>query len=84
MARAAEGRARHSATGVLSFGMAPSGERRWDAPISRIDLLLCRNTLMYFTAETQSRILARFNFAVCDDGLLLLGKSEMLLNHESG
>ena len=28
-----------------------------DAPISRIDLLVCRNTLMYFNAETQARIL---------------------------
>src|SRR5205823_9252316 len=52
-----------------------------DAPISRIDLLLCRNTLMYFTAETQSRILGRFNFAIRDEGLLFLGKSEMLLTH---
>src|SRR6185503_2220142 len=30
-----------------------------DAPISRIDLLVCRNTLMYFNSETQARILAR-------------------------
>src|SRR5439155_23960604 len=52
-----------------------------DAPISRIDLLLCRNTLMYFTAETQSRILTRFNFALRDEGFLFLGKSEMLLTH---
>jgi two-component system, chemotaxis family, CheB/CheR fusion protein len=50
-----------------------------DAPISRIDMLLCRNTLMYFTAETQSRILARFNFALRERGFLFLGKSEMLL-----
>ena len=28
-----------------------------DAPISRLDLLVCRNTLMYFNAETQARIL---------------------------
>src|SRR4051812_39314694 len=52
-----------------------------DAPISRIDMLLCRNTLMYFTAETQSRILTRFNFALRDRGFLFLGKSEMLLSH---
>ena len=31
-----------------------------DAPISRIDLLISRNTLMYFTAETQARILNNF------------------------
>ena len=52
-----------------------------DAPISRIDLLVCRNTLMYFTAETQAQILRRFHFALDDDGVLLLGKSEMLITH---
>ena len=52
-----------------------------DAPISRIDLLLCRNTLMYFTAETQAQILRRFHFGLDNDGYLLLGKSEMLITH---
>jgi two-component system CheB/CheR fusion protein len=52
-----------------------------DAPISRIDLLVCRNTLMYFTAETQAQILRRFHFALDDAGVLLLGKSEMLIAH---
>jgi two-component system CheB/CheR fusion protein len=52
-----------------------------DAPISRIDLLVCRNTLMYLNAETQSRILSRFHFALSDTGMLFLGKAEMLLSH---
>jgi two-component system CheB/CheR fusion protein len=52
-----------------------------DAPISHIDLLVCRNTLMYFTAETQGQILRRFHFALDDSGILLLGKSEMLITH---
>jgi two-component system, chemotaxis family, CheB/CheR fusion protein len=52
-----------------------------DAPISRIDLLVCRNTLMYFNAETQAKILRRFNFALNPDGFLFLGKSEMLITH---
>src|SRR5688572_17014819 len=52
-----------------------------DAPISRIDLLVCRNALMYFNAETQSRILSRFHFALTDQGVLFLGKAEMLLSH---
>ncbi len=52
-----------------------------DAPISRIDLLVCRNTLMYFNAETQTRVLTRFNFALRDGGFLFLGKAEMLLSH---
>jgi two-component system CheB/CheR fusion protein len=54
-----------------------------DAPISRIDLLVCRNTLMYFNAETQARILSRFHFALADHGLLFLGKAEMLLSHSA-
>ena len=52
-----------------------------DAPISRIDLLACRNTLMYFNAETQAKILRRFHFALADDGVLFLGKAEMLFSH---
>jgi two-component system, chemotaxis family, CheB/CheR fusion protein len=52
-----------------------------DAPISRIDMLVCRNTLMYFTAETQAHILRRLHFGLEDDGYLLLGKSEMLITH---
>ncbi len=52
-----------------------------DAPISKIDLLLCRNTLMYFNAETQARILGRFNFSLDGNGFLFLGKSEMLITH---
>ena len=52
-----------------------------DAPISRIDLLLCRNVLMYFSPEAQGHILERFNFALNPAGFLFLGKSEMLIAH---
>jgi two-component system, chemotaxis family, CheB/CheR fusion protein len=54
-----------------------------DAPISRIDLLACRNTLMYLNAETQARILARLHFALSEGGVLFLGKAEMLLSHSN-
>src|SRR5215212_184367 len=54
-----------------------------DAPISHVDLLLCRNTLMYFTAETQARIVQRLHFALNPAGALFLGKAEMLLSHGS-
>ncbi|MEH2086175.1 CheR family methyltransferase [Nostoc sp.] len=54
-----------------------------DAPISRLDLLVSRNTLMYFNSETQGRILARFHFALNDNGYLFLGKAEMLLMHSN-
>src|SRR3954454_9229940 len=50
-----------------------------DPPISRIDLLVSRNTLMYFDASTQERILSSFHFALQDEGFLFLGKSEVLV-----
>jgi len=49
-----------------------------DPPISRIDLLVSRNTLMYFKPDTQADVLANFHFALRDDGFLFLGKSEAL------
>ena len=54
-----------------------------DAPISRIDLLICRNTLMYFDSETQDKILARLHYALNDSGYLFLGKAEMLLSRDA-
>lgn len=52
-----------------------------DAPISRLDLLVCRNILMYFNPDIQSRILARFHFALNNPGFLFVGRAEMLLTH---
>ena len=51
-----------------------------DPPISRVDLLMCRNTLMYFNTETQRRILSSFHFALGPRGYLFLGKSEALVS----
>ncbi len=52
-----------------------------DAPISRLDLLVCRNTLMYLNAEAQLGVLERLNFALGPNGFLFLGRAEMLLSH---
>jgi len=52
-----------------------------DAPISRVALLVCRNTLMYFNSKTQRSILTNFHYAMNDGGALFLGKAEMLLTH---
>ncbi|MEU5957150.1 CheR family methyltransferase [Streptomyces sp. NPDC047525] len=51
-----------------------------DAPISRLDLLVCRNALMYFNVEAQAQIVDRFHFALREGRYLFLGKAEMLLN----
>ena len=44
-----------------------------DAPISRLDLLVCRNTLMYFNIESQKQIIDRFHFALRDSGYAVSG-----------
>jgi two-component system CheB/CheR fusion protein len=50
-----------------------------DAPISRIDLLVCRNLLIYLEVETQNAVLPRLHYALVDDGFLFLGKAETQL-----
>ncbi|GGG25607.1 chemotaxis protein CheR [Rhodococcoides trifolii] len=52
-----------------------------DAPISRVDLLVCRNALIYLNAETQRRVLERFSFALAPHGMMFLGHAEMPLSH---
>src|SRR5262245_22115697 len=52
-----------------------------DAPISRVNLLVCRNTLIYFTRETQAKVLNRFHFALRNGGFLFMGRAELLLTH---
>ncbi|MEA2425985.1 MAG: two-component system, chemotaxis family, CheB/CheR fusion protein, partial [Thermoleophilaceae bacterium] len=51
-----------------------------DPPISRIDLVFCRNTLMYFNPPLQSRILDSLHFALNPEGTLCLGKSEVMMS----
>src|SRR5262249_45526500 len=46
--------------------------------ISRVDLLISRNTLMYFEHASQQRILANFAFSLNRRGYLMLGKAEAL------
>ena len=48
-------------------------------PLSHIDLLICRNVLIYFGSALQERILSRFHYALRDGGFLFLGRSESLL-----
>jgi PAS domain S-box-containing protein len=55
------------------FGQHDLGRR---APFPRIDLVLCRNVLIYFTTELQKRALQLFAFSLRDGGYLILGKSE--------
>jgi two-component system CheB/CheR fusion protein len=47
-----------------------------DTPFVRIDLISCRNLLIYFDADLQRDVLRAFHFALVPDGVLVLGKSE--------
>ncbi len=53
-------------------------------PISRVDLLLCRNVLIYLEKQGQSAVLKKLRFAVRPDGYLVLGKSESLSQEVRG
>ncbi|MEX1016091.1 MAG: chemotaxis protein CheB [Phycisphaeraceae bacterium] len=47
-----------------------------DPPFSQLDLITCRNLLIYLEPETQARVLALFHFALQPGGHLLLGSAE--------
>jgi two-component system CheB/CheR fusion protein len=49
-----------------------------DPPFSRIDLLSCRNLLIYMEPELQKRVLPLFHYALRQNGFLLLGSSESI------
>jgi two-component system CheB/CheR fusion protein len=55
------------------FGQHDLAQR---APFPRVDLVVCRNVLIYFTNELQQRTLQLFAYALRDGGFLALGKAE--------
>jgi two-component system CheB/CheR fusion protein len=58
---------------LVVFGEHDLGQR---APFPRIDLVVCRNVLIYFTSELQRRVLQLFAFALREAGYLVLGRAE--------
>jgi two-component system CheB/CheR fusion protein len=53
-----------------------------DPPFSQLDVISCRNFLIYLEAEAQQRIIALFHFALRQDGHLSLGNAETIGRHE--
>jgi two-component system, chemotaxis family, CheB/CheR fusion protein len=49
-----------------------------DPPFTRLDLICCRNLLIYFQPAVQEKIISLFHFALKTDGILFLGTSEGL------
>jgi two-component system, chemotaxis family, CheB/CheR fusion protein len=52
-----------------------------DAPFSKLDLISCRNLMIYFTAELQDQLIPLLHYALRDEGYLLLGTSENVGRH---
>jgi two-component system CheB/CheR fusion protein len=51
-----------------------------DPPFSRLDLVSCRNLLIYLLPEAQTKVISLFHFALREGGVLLLGSSEAVVN----
>jgi two-component system CheB/CheR fusion protein len=49
-----------------------------DAPFSRLDLVACRNVLIYLEPDVQMKVIALFHFALVDGGYLVLGPAESI------
>ncbi len=47
-----------------------------DPPFSRLDMVSCRNLLIYLLPEAQTRVFSLFHFALRKNGILLLGNAE--------
>jgi two-component system CheB/CheR fusion protein len=52
-----------------------------DAPFSRLDLVSCRNLLIYLNSDLQNRVIPLFHFALLPDRFLFLGNSENVTRH---
>ncbi|MCW3077760.1 MAG: Chemotaxis protein CheR [Bacteroidetes bacterium] len=49
-----------------------------DAPFTRLDLLSCRNLMIYLTTELQNKIMPVFHYSINPNGLLFLGPAETI------
>ena len=54
-----------------------------DPPFSRLDLICCRNVLIYLAPVAQRRVIETFHYALSPGGFLVLGESETVGEHQS-
>jgi two-component system CheB/CheR fusion protein len=54
-----------------------------DPPFSRMDMISCRNLLIYLDSNLQSTVIPIFHYSLVPDGILLLGISETISRHDT-
>jgi two-component system CheB/CheR fusion protein len=54
-----------------------------DPPFSRLDLISCRNVLIYLEEELQDRLMRAFHYALLPDGYLFLGTAESVMRNST-
>jgi len=51
-----------------------------DSEFGEMNLIMCRNVLIYFTGKLQKKVLSLFTESLCDGGVLCLGTKESLIS----
>ena len=55
-----------------------------DPPFTKLDIITCRNMLIYMEPELQKKLMALFNYSLNPGGIMLLGTAETLGSHNDG
>ncbi|GAB4413235.1 MAG: hypothetical protein OHK0032_09300 [Thermodesulfovibrionales bacterium] len=66
---------RYDIRNILRFGILDIVR---DPPISKIDILLCRNLLIYFEKDLQTKVIEKLHYALNPNGIVVLGRAEVL------
>jgi chemotaxis methyl-accepting protein methylase len=52
-----------------------------DPPLAVVDLIFCRNVIIYLTGDMKSVLIEKFYNSLLPDGILIIGKTELLLSN---
>ncbi len=55
-----------------------------DPPFTKLDIVTCRNLLIYIEPELQGKLMALFNYSLNPGGIMVLGTAETIGNHDAG
>jgi chemotaxis protein methyltransferase CheR len=75
-------RVRPEIRALVTFRQQNLLDRVWDVD-KPFDVIFCRNVLIYFSKETQNRVLEHLRSSLVPEGLLFTGKAESLM-HDTG